>query len=59
MKVHQGTGIKDTWTKPKGVGLSVGGEDGWGGGHGGVKMETPVLEQQQKKEKNIYIEYLV
>ena len=28
---HQGTCIKDTWTKPKGVGSSVGGGDGWGG----------------------------
>ena len=27
---HQGTCIKDTWTKPKGVGLRVGGGDGWG-----------------------------
>ena len=31
-KVHQGTCIKDTWTKPKGVGLRVGGGNGWGGG---------------------------
>ena len=28
----QGTCIKDTWTKPKGVGLRVGSRDGWGGG---------------------------
>ena len=45
---HQGTCIKDTWTKPKGVGLRVEGGDGWGGGAGGVKMETTVLEQQLK-----------
>ena len=32
--------------KAKGVGLRVGGGDGWGMGHGGVKMETTVLEQQ-------------
>ena len=31
-KGHQGTCIKDTWTKPKGVGSKVGGGDGWGGG---------------------------
>ena len=31
-KGHQGTCIKDTWTKPKGVGLRVGGGDGWGRG---------------------------
>ena len=30
-KGHQGTCVKDTWTKPKGVGLRVGGGDGvWG-----------------------------
>ena len=39
--VHQGTCIKDTRTKPKRVGSRV-------GGHGGVKMETTVLEQQLK-----------
>ena len=40
-KGHQGTCIKDTWTKPKVVGSRVGGRDGWGGGgHGGVKMKT-------------------
>ena len=33
---HKGTCIKDTWTKPKGLGLRVGGGDGWGG-----KEETP------------------
>ena len=38
--------MKDTWTKPKGVGLRVGGRDGWGGEHGGGKMEITVLEQQ-------------
>ena len=38
--------MKDTWTKPKGVGLRVGGRDGWGSGCGEVKMETIVLEQQ-------------
>ena len=27
----QGTCIKDTWTKPKGVALKVGGGDDWGG----------------------------
>ena len=28
---HQGTCIKDTWTKPRGVGSRVGGRYGWGG----------------------------
>ena len=42
-----GKGIeKISCAKPKGVCLRVGGRDGWGGGHGGVKMETTVLEQQ-------------
>ena len=45
-KGHQGTCIKDTWTKPKGVGLRVGGEDGGVEGSSGGKMETTVLEQQ-------------
>ena len=31
-KDHQGTYIKDTWTKPKAVGSRVGGGDGWGRG---------------------------
>ena len=42
-RVHQGTCIKDTRTKPKGVGWRVGGRDKWGRGHGGGKMETPCL----------------
>ena len=40
---HQGTCMKDTWTKSKGVGSRVGGGDGWGRG---VKMETIVFERQ-------------
>ena len=31
-KVHQGTCIKYTWTKPRWVCLRVGGRHGWGGG---------------------------
>ena len=31
-KGHQGTCIKDTWTKPKGVGLRVGGGGQWSRG---------------------------
>ena len=42
---------KGPWTKPKGIGLRVGGGDGWGGGSGGAKMETIVFEQQYKKVK--------
>ena len=45
-KVHQGTCIKDTWTKPKGIGSTVGGMDGWGRERGGMKIKTTVLEQQ-------------
>ena len=40
----QGTCIKDSWTKPKGVGLRVGGGDGWVWGSGKEKMETTVIE---------------
>ena len=38
--------MKDTWTKPKGVGSRVRGGDGWGRGSGGGEMETTVLEKQ-------------
>ena len=31
-KGFSGTTIKDTWTKPRGIGLGEGGKDGWGGG---------------------------
>ena len=31
-KVHQGRCVKNTWTKPKGVGSRVGGGYGWGWG---------------------------
>ena len=44
MEGHQGTCMKDTWTKPKREGLRVGGGDGWLRGHGGVKIETIVFE---------------
>ena len=47
--------MKDTWTKPKGVGLRVGGEDGWGGRRGGVTMEIIVLEQQFKKRERTMV----
>ena len=49
--------MKDTWTKPKEVGSRVGGWDGWSRGHGGVKMETIVLEQQFKKKLYILFTY--
>ena len=38
--------MKDTWTKPKGVGSRVVGRDRWGRGCGGVKMETILLAQK-------------
>ena len=41
-----GTCIKDTWTKPKGVGSRVRSGDDWGEGSREGKMETTVLEQQ-------------
>ena len=42
----QGTCVKDTWKRQRGVASRVGGGDGWRGGNGGGKMETTVLEQQ-------------
>ena len=47
-KGHQGTCIKDPWTKPK-RGRIEGGR--WTGGSGGRKMETTACEQQYKKFK--------
>ena len=44
--------MKDTWAKPKGVGSRVGGGDGGVRGHGEVKMETVVLEQQLRKRND-------
>ena len=44
--------MKDTWIKPKRVGLNVAGRDWWGRGR--VKMETIVLEQQLKKHILIF-----
>ena len=41
-----GTTIKDTWTKPKGVGSGEGGGMAGVGGSGGGKRQTTVLEQQ-------------
>ena len=45
-KGHQGTCMKDTWTKPKGQVQGWEMEMGGAGKRGGVKMETTVLEQQ-------------
>ena len=45
-KCCQGTFIKDSWIKPNGVGLRVGGGFSWGRGRGWEKMETNVLEKQ-------------
>ena len=41
-----GTTIKEHGQNKRGLGSRVGGEDGWGAGCGGGKMETTVLEQQ-------------
>ena len=45
-KGFSGTTVKDTWTKPRGVGSGEGGGDGWDERSGGGKMKTTVLEQQ-------------
>ena len=47
-KGPQGTCIKDTWTKPMGVRVEGRRWGWWSRGEGGGKMETTVLEQQQK-----------
>ena len=41
-----GTTIKDTWTKPRGrMEARERGGFAWGGGSGGGKMQTTVIEQ--------------
>ena len=45
-KDHQGTYIKDTWTKPKGGRIKSGRDVRGVEGSGDGKMETTVLEQQ-------------
>ena len=47
--MFSGTSIKDTWTKPKGVGLRVGGGDGWGGGSGGGRNVDNCTQTTIKK----------
>ena len=46
-----GTTIRDTWTKPKGVGSGVGVGNGWEGAGVEGEMETTVCEQQLKKKR--------
>ena len=41
-----GTCMKDTWTKPKGVGSRVGSGDGWAWWEWCGEMMITVLEQQ-------------
>ena len=55
VKSCQGTFIKDTWTKPKEVGLRVAGRDGRGGENGGGEMETAIPEQQLIFKKFFFI----
>ena len=50
-KGHQGTCIKNAWTKPE-AGRIEGGRWGWGRVRGG-EMETTVLEQKLKKNINV------
>ena len=49
-KDHQGTCIKDPWTKPKWGRIEGGVEES-----GGRKMETTVLEQQLKYNNKMYV----
>ena len=48
-KGHQGTCIKDTWTKPKGS--RVGGGDSWSRGVVGVKWRQLYLNNNKKRLK--------
>ena len=51
-KGHQGTCLKDTRTKPKGVGSRAGGGDSWGrGGVVGGKWRQLYLNNNKKKKK--------
>ena len=44
-----GTTMKDTWTKPRGVGSGEGGRDGWGrGGMVGGKCTQMYLNNNKK-----------
>ena len=49
----QGTCIKDTWTKPKGVGLKVGDKDGrWGvGGWRQLLLNNNKINREIEKEE--------
>ena len=50
-----GTSIKDTWTKPRGVGSRVGGGDGWSegewwGGNGENYTSTTIKKVKKRKK---------
>ena len=49
-KCHQGACIKDSWTKPKGIGSWVGGREGWCGGgvEGGKWRHTWTIIKNKK-----------
>ena len=52
--MFSGTCIKDTWSKPRGVGPGVGGEDGRGGRRGeGGEWKQLYLNNNKKKFKKI------
>ena len=58
----QGTSIKDTWTKPKGADLRVGGRDVWGGECGEGKWRQLYLNNNKKnflKEKNVFVKLIL
>ena len=53
-----GTCIRDPWTKPKGVGSTVGGGGGWGGGKWWRENGDNSIRTSIKKVKNIVLESL-
>ena len=50
-KGHQGMGIKDPWTKPKGGRIDGGRWDGWGGGEGWGKWRQLHKKNNNKRNK--------
>ena len=45
-EAFSGTTIKDTWTKPRGLGSGEGYADGWGGAEWWGEIGDSCLEQQ-------------
>ena len=50
--------MKDSWTKPRGIGSRVGGGDGWGGGWWGGEWgqlclsNNKIIKKKEMQKKN-------